>query len=670
MIKRLYFTSLLLLVAITARAVVVTSQPGQLEQVVGDLNVTHLIIHGSIDARDFKFISEKLERIATLDLSSVTIAQYTSTEADGLLGGITTYKAGEIPLCGMAGVTSLTSVNLPSNLKSIGYAAFAGCTALKGVIFPASLKEIDNEAFNSCKSLKAVTIGGMIERVGNGAFARCSSLTSVVVDPGCSLSLGDRAFSACVNLSRLELGAHVVAIGNNAFTGCVNLNSVTISDESMLASIGDEAFYKSGLHSFNFASTPQLTHMGAWSMARTQLSKVELPAGLRSIDEGVFFYDTQLSTIKLPRSLSYLPDYMLAGCDALTTSSFMLQNLGSVGDYALYNQSQHSAITIPFKTYYIGTRAMAGMIGLNTITSEAKEVPELGDDVWGGINKSRVKLGVSSESVNAYKQAPQWKDFFIDVATLRGDINGDGVVTNADVVAERDYLADGNTQGVNVGLTDVNGDGEVDVADITAIYNIINGTEPSGVPQRYHRHDWVMGEGKLDGNYKSTLSLLLHNKRNYTAFQMQLDVPSYITLADARPTSRCLGHQIYLKKQSNGSYLLMGYSPANDDIDGYDGFFVTLQVLSSQHLSSNDHIDIPNTIFVDYEDNVYVFGENSINLSGVSSIEDVTVEVEDGPVDVYNLQGQLIRKGVDRDSATQGLPRGIYIVGGKKVLVR
>ena len=39
-------------------------------------------------------------------------------------------------------------------------------------------------------------------------------------------------------------------------------------------------------------------------------------------------------------------------------------------------------------------------------------------------------------------------------------------------------------------------------------------------------------------------------------------------------------------------------------------------------------------------------------------------------VSVYTLAGQLLRSGVDRSRATIGLPAGIYVVGGKKVLVR
>lgn len=44
--------------------------------------------------------------------------------------------------------------------------------------------------------------------------------------------------------------------------------------------------------------------------------------------------------------------------------------------------------------------------------------------------------------------------------------------------------------------------------------------------------------------------------------------------------------------------------------------------------------------------------------------------VRDGKVEVYNAEGRLLRRGVSCAEALKGLPRGFYIVGGVKVLVR
>lgn len=54
-----------------------------------------------------------------------------------------------------------------------------------------------------------------------------------------------------------------------------------------------------------------------------------------------------------------------------------------------------------------------------------------------------------------------------------------------------------------------------------------------------------------------------------------------------------------------------------------------------------------------------------------SGIENVLAGTDsNAPVDVYNIQGMLVRKQVNPAEALQNLPRGIYIVGGRKVLVK
>lgn len=64
---------------------------------------------------------------------------------------------------------------------------------------------------------------------------------------------------------------------------------------------------------------------------------------------------------------------------------------------------------------------------------------------------------------------------------------------------------------------------------------------------------------------------------------------------------------------------------------------------------------------------LYKVGAPSGSIDGVEADMEAT---ETAPVDVYNLQGVLVRSQVLPADALEGLPAGIYIVGGRKVLVR
>lgn len=47
-----------------------------------------------------------------------------------------------------------------------------------------------------------------------------------------------------------------------------------------------------------------------------------------------------------------------------------------------------------------------------------------------------------------------------------------------------------------------------------------------------------------------------------------------------------------------------------------------------------------------------------------------TVVQEDETVDVYSISGMLVKKNVTREEATMGLPKGLYLQNGKKVIVK
>lgn len=58
-------------------------------------------------------------------------------------------------------------------------------------------------------------------------------------------------------------------------------------------------------------------------------------------------------------------------------------------------------------------------------------------------------------------------------------------------------------------------------------------------------------------------------------------------------------------------------------------------------------------------------GEKPVGIS-----QEISIPSRSQQIDVYSLDGTLLRKKVSTSSATNGLPKGIYIVGGKKVLVK
>ena len=170
--------------------------------------------------------------------------------------------------------------------------------------------------------------------------------------------------------------------------------------------------------------------------------------------------DAALTSVSLSGSLASLPPLALAASDKITEVDLSGTAVDTIGDYALYNLSQVRQLTIPATAEYIGTRAMVGMTGLEQIYALATRVPELGDQVWLGVNQPSVVLKVPAGSRDYYLSADQWRYFSVQSSGVPGDANGDGDVSVTDVLITVDYVLGKNPAGFIFANANVNGDNE------------------------------------------------------------------------------------------------------------------------------------------------------------------------------------------------------------------
>ena len=88
-------------------------------------------------------------------------------------------------------------------------------------------------------NIPSSTNGFPVISIGNGAFTHCYSLTSVTI-PNTVTSIGDDAFYSS-GLTSVSIPNSVTNIGNFAFESCYGLTSVMIGKS--VTSIGNNAFY-------------------------------------------------------------------------------------------------------------------------------------------------------------------------------------------------------------------------------------------------------------------------------------------------------------------------------------------------------------------------------------------------------------------------------------------
>ena len=218
---------------ITEQVVVNVEQAGTLVDKISDTDkyrITNLKITGEINGTDLRMIrdmagSDSLSnstsgKLTTLDLSEVKIVSggryyyyyaYSSSfyyTEDNVLGAYA-----------FCGCRSLTSVEIPSGVTSIGDSAFKDCSSLTSIEIPSSVTSIGDYAFRNCSSLASVDIPSSVTSIGRYAFSGCSSLTSIEIPS--SVTSIDGAFYGCSSLTSIEIPSGVTSI-DGAFSAIVS----------------------------------------------------------------------------------------------------------------------------------------------------------------------------------------------------------------------------------------------------------------------------------------------------------------------------------------------------------------------------------------------------------------------------------------------------------------
>ena len=112
--------------------------------------------------------------------------------------------------------SSLTQVEMPSDVTAIGARAFKGCTALAAVGIPARVTSVGAEVFSGCSSLSSVSLPKGLSMLPNGMFTGCSSLLEVIVPENVE-SVGNAAFSGCTSLRSIKFVGNAPTCSSAAY---------------------------------------------------------------------------------------------------------------------------------------------------------------------------------------------------------------------------------------------------------------------------------------------------------------------------------------------------------------------------------------------------------------------------------------------------------------------
>ena len=261
---------------------------------------------------------------------------------------------------------SLTSINIPDSVTSIGAWAFDSCHSLTSINIPDCVTSIENSTFSWCHSLRNINISDTVTRIGDNAFSNCKSLKNINIPNGVT-RIGDSAFRNCNSLKNINIPNGVTRIGYDAFFNCKSLISITIP--SSVIAIGANPFCgchadlkneskafiyehhvlfnkdKTTIISYrakeaNYAIPDSVTSIGVCAFAGCDsLTSINIPDSVNDIRPGAFAGCNSLTSINIPKGVTSIWECAFADCDSLSpqVKSNIIQRFG---DYVFYWEHQ------------------------------------------------------------------------------------------------------------------------------------------------------------------------------------------------------------------------------------------------------------------------------------------------------------------------------------------
>jgi len=542
---------------------------------------------------------------------------------------------GELSYEEAAAVTNLGSVFQGQNI-----------TSFDELQYFTSVTDIDTfGAFAWCNGLTSITIPESVKTIGYWAFAWCSSLTSITI-PGNVTSIGIQAFLWCSGLtSVISLIEEPFVFAGSAFESISSDCVLTIphgTKDAYIAAGWTEDIFRGGIVEEPAISTDEQLSVSEVTTAPGKTVSVDILLENKTTDLTAYQFD-----LVLPTGFTLATDskgkYQVTKTERYEDDS---QNL---------SVSKTDANTYKVLCFSMSNSVIEGNAGaiLNVLLQTEA-------DLEAGVYEGKIE-NVIFTKVDGTQLKLNDVAFSMEINPIvQGDANGDGEVNVADIVEIVNYVLGKPSAKFVFTASDLNGDGEVNVTDIVKVVSIILSADGNAAKERGEEPVELADNDVLTlaKNGDHTLSLNLVNEGHYIASQFDVRLSDGQTLNSITLNSQRAGnHQVAYAEVESGLYRVVVYSLDNCRYDGNDGELLNLSI-KGDHVGS---VSVENILFITSNHGEKRFDALSGEATGISAIK------TEGKLDIYSMDGCMVRK---QATTTEGLSKGMYIVNGKKQLVK
>lgn len=271
----------------------------------------------------------------------------------------------------------------------------------------------------------------------------------------------------------------------------------------------------------------------------------------------------------------------------------------------------------------------------------------------------------------------------IKVKKLIGDVNGDNKVNILDVSGIVSLLLGTDNEDLDADAADANNDGKINVLDVSIVVDILLNGQPtnkmSEPAMRSTMQVYSAAETKLfvdpftilPGEEKEVLVNLNNPNDEITSVEFDLYLPEGIEVLseeedgdiyyEMEPGSRAhRSHKsVQAAKQEDGAIKVILYSDQKKSFKGNAGDIIAITLKAADNMASGTYnIELKNQVICSMDLEDVASGNTSciVTVGDATSINAINTNMERQTI--YDLYGR----------PTDAKQRGIYIVGGKKIL--
>ena len=289
--------------------------------------------------------------------------------------------------------SSITEVNLGSEVETIPDFAFQYLINLESITIPESVTEIGDGAFASC-GLTSITIPENITYVGSFAFDYCTKLAEVTFNAIKCFSFGNSAglwyyYDHTPRLEKVNIGSKVTNFSVTWFN---------FGDLQLFTEINVHPENKTYSSENGVLFDKLKTHLIQYPAGKTE-DHYNVPESVKTIGDYAFYNSYNLSSVNTENNLYLIGESAFRICNQLTS------------------------IILPSSLMYIHNWAFFNSSNLNTIICKASTPPILYEDVFVGVPKS-AQVFVPCGSTSKYYSS-SWRRFddFIEEGDIEIPVN-------------------------------------------------------------------------------------------------------------------------------------------------------------------------------------------------------------------------------------------------------